>query len=86
MKKKKAKKKVEALVPPPKGRRTIELKKIHPLCFTNSRRLPGAISVRGRRREWVGFAWIEVGPEKGTEPILVEKGKMLPIKKSRKEK
>lgn len=45
--------------------------KFERLSFCNSNKLAGYFEINGRRHEWVGIGWIDLGPARGNE-ILVE--------------
>ena len=55
-----------------KKQKTIKFAELKRLSFCNSPRLPKAIAVGGMRREWVGIGWIDVGPLRGDETLVVE--------------
>lgn len=59
---------------PPQGRKTIEYSELWKRSFCNSKTVP--VSLCGRRMEYVGIGWIDAGPERGDEPVVVENGKM----------
>lgn len=42
------------------------------LCYSNGKRTLPQIEVGGIRHEWVGFGWVEDGPAKGTEALMLD--------------
>lgn len=56
-----------------KKRKTISLKELSRLSFCNSRRLPRIVEKDGKRLEWVGIGWIDIGKPTGQEVLVVDK-------------
>lgn len=54
------------------GRRVIPWAELRRLTLSNSKRLPQYVEINGRRREWVGFGFVDVGAPTGKEPLVVE--------------
>lgn len=53
--------------------KTITKSELARLAFCNSDKLPQAIVVpKPRRMEWVGIGWIDVGPPRGDETVVIE--------------
>lgn len=65
-------------------RKTIEFSELQKLSSINGKKLhrfsgkgrPPAVSIAGVRHEYVGIGWVEIGPEQGDEPMVVEDGKV----------
>lgn len=55
-----------------KKRETIKFAEFKRLEFCNSHKLPTTIEHNGRRMHWIGIGWIDEGPAKGDEILLVE--------------
>ena len=55
-----------------KKRKTIKFSELKRLSVINSDRIPAAIAVGGKRLQWVGISWIEIGPAQGDETIVQE--------------
>ena len=58
--------------PPAKHRETIDFKELKRLSFCNSGRLPQVVDAWGRRMRWMGIGWVDEGPAKGDEVLVVE--------------
>jgi hypothetical protein len=56
----------------PLTQKTITFLELQRLSFCNSKFLPLAVDIGGRRKAWVGIGWIDVGKAKGTEVKVVE--------------
>ena len=54
--------------------RTIERERLARLSFTNSPKLPLVVSDGGVRKEWVGIGWVEDGPSRGDEVVVLDEG------------
>jgi hypothetical protein len=55
-----------------KKRKTITFDEFKRLEFCNSAKLPLTIEHDGRRQHWVGIGWIDQGPARGDEVLVVE--------------
>lgn len=53
-------------------RKTIRFSELKRLSIANSDKLPSPVQVGDRHMEWVGIGWIDVGPAKGDEVLVVE--------------
>jgi hypothetical protein len=53
-------------------RKTIRFAELKRLAFCNSKRLPYVVSIHGERYQWVGFTWVNEGPEEGDEVVVVD--------------
>lgn len=54
-----------------KRRKTISIGTLARLSFCNSRKMPQVVNDGGRRKEWVGIGWIDVGPATGREVLVI---------------
>lgn len=52
------------------GREVISITKLERMSFTNHNELPEAVSILGKRKEWVGIGWVTVGDERGDEVLV----------------
>jgi hypothetical protein len=56
----------------PLARKTITFSELQRLSFCDSKHLPLAVDIGGRRKGWVGIGWIDTGKAKGNEVKVVE--------------
>jgi hypothetical protein len=52
--------------------KTIKRDELNRLSFINSTKLPQVVNDNGKRKQWVGFGWVEEGPAKGDEVKVVD--------------
>lgn len=55
-----------------KPRKTMSWSEFQRLCFCNSAKIKGYYEICGRRKQWVGFGVIDLGPAEGDEVLIVE--------------
>lgn len=51
--------------------KTIAVETLARYSFSNSKKLPQYVNDRGRRLHWVGIGWIDVGPAKPSDTVVV---------------
>ena len=50
----------------------IKFAELQRLAFCNSDKMPSYLEIEGRRKEWVGIGFVDLGEADGTEVLVVD--------------